>query len=218
MGTAVDRTNGRRSARRTPAGATALAAVILASLALPASAAKDDLDLVSRTTAGAAANGGSFGAAISGDGQRVAFVSTAANLGAVANTPTIFVRDLASGTTTLVSRAAGPAGAVADGASSQPAISGDGHFVAFRSEANNLSAEDNNAVTNVFVRDLQTDALTLVSRAAGRPAPARTATRSSRRSRPTGGSWPSPPRPTTSRRTTTTRSRTSSSATCRPAR
>ena len=66
----------------------------------------------------------------------------------------IFVRDLIANTTTLVSRRAGAGGAGANDSSFNPAISGDGNRVAFQSGANNLSNEDNNAVVNVFVRDI----------------------------------------------------------------
>lgn len=55
-------------------------------------------------------------------------------------------------------------GLAADGTSTAPAISADGRFVAFASGANNLSAEDENRFTNVFVRDLTTNTTTLVSR------------------------------------------------------
>ena len=67
--------------------------------------------------------------------------------------------------TTLVSRASGPTGAAANDASDQPSISADGRFVVFVSRADNLSADDNDSVANVFVRDLQAGTTTLVSRA-----------------------------------------------------
>ncbi len=79
----------------------------------------------------------------------------------------MFVRDLQANTTTLASRAAGAAGAAGDDVSAQPAISADGRFVAFSSAADNLSTEDDDAVSDVFVRDLQASTTTLVSRASG---------------------------------------------------
>ena len=66
----------------------------------------------------------------------------------------VFVRDLAANTTTLVSRSAGAAGASADGDSRFPVISSDGRRVAFESDADNLSADDLNAFTSIFVRTL----------------------------------------------------------------
>ncbi|MGH2716150.1 MAG: calcium-binding protein [Thermoleophilaceae bacterium] len=117
----------------------------------------------------AGANGRSFEPSISADGRFVAFMSEAENLSAEDSNLyfNIYVRDLVANTTTLVSRATGPSGAVADASSYTPAISADGGFVAFQSDADNLSAEDDNAVDNVFVRDLVATTTTLVSRAAG---------------------------------------------------
>ncbi len=79
----------------------------------------------------------------------------------------IFVRDLVANTTTLVSRRAGPSGAGADGGSSDPAISADGRFVAFESDADNLSTSDDNGFRNIFVRDLVTNTMVLISGAPG---------------------------------------------------
>jgi Tol biopolymer transport system component len=105
--------------------------------------------------------------AISADGRYVAFVSDASGLapGAVSGVTNVFLRDLALGTTTLVSRA--PDGSGGDGSSSAPSISADGRYVAFLSEASNMSAEDRNGIKNVFVRDLVAGTTTLVSRAPG---------------------------------------------------
>ena len=75
---------------------------------------------------------------------------------------------MARGITTLVSRADA---APADGNSFNPSISGNGAYVAFDSQATNLSTEDDDAVTDVFVRDRMNGVTTLISRGA-RPAPA----------------------------------------------
>jgi plastocyanin len=48
----------------------------------------------------------------------------------------------------------GAGGAGADGNSERPSISADGGSVAFESEANNLSALDDNSVRNIFLREL----------------------------------------------------------------
>ena len=76
--------------------------------------------------------------ALSGDGLHVAFQSAASNLvpGDTNGTFDIFVRDLLAGTTPRVSL--GPAGVQGDGASLYPAVSRNGRFVAFTSEATNL--------------------------------------------------------------------------------
>jgi Tol biopolymer transport system component len=104
---------------------------------------------VSISTRGTQANSSSFGpAAISANGRYVAFSSSATNLVAGA-TGGVFVRDRVTGTTTLVSVATG--GAKANGG--EPAISADGRYVAFISEASNLVAGDTNERPDVFVRD-----------------------------------------------------------------
>ena len=113
----------------------------------------------------AAANDISFEPSISADGRYVAFTSHANNLSpdddnSVYN---VFVRDLVTNTTTLVSRASGVAGEGADAVSLRPDISANGRYVVFVSDADNLSSGANGTVTNVFRRDLQTNETTLVS-------------------------------------------------------
>jgi Tol biopolymer transport system component len=151
--------------------ATLGAVVVLAIVVGDAWAAKDDLILVSRASGarGAAGNDSSAGPSVSGDGRFVTFQSRADNLNDEDNDAVInvYVRDLGAGTTTLVSRASGPSGPAANGDSGHAKISTDGRFVAFHSSATNLSANDVNASTDVFVRDLQVGTTTLVSRASG---------------------------------------------------
>ncbi len=153
----------RRVRRRIAPGLVAVAA---ACCAWPASGAVDDLDLVSRTSAGAPADDTSQAPSISADGRFVAFASEADNLSTedVDAQQSVFVRDVDTGTTTLVSRqSAALGGAAADDFSETPSISADGRFVAFVSNASNLAAEAT-ASTNVFVRDMQAQTTTLVSR------------------------------------------------------
>jgi Tol biopolymer transport system component len=120
-------------------------------------------------------NGSSFSPSVSGDGRWVAFTSTA-NLdggagsedpegrkGQTAPKPQVYVRDRRLGTTRRVS--VGNAGPL-DGASFDPAISRDGRFIAFVSEATNLARNDRNRSADVFVRDMQDGTIALVSRAA----------------------------------------------------
>ena len=127
--------------------------------------------LVSRASgaAGVKGNGHSDDAAISGDGSRVVFASRASNLSGSDRdrTPDVFVRDLRSKTTTLVSRAGGRAGPKANARASQPAISADGRFVAFISRASNLTSDDRDHRVDVFVRDLRAHTTILVNRASG---------------------------------------------------
>ena len=149
--------------------AAALAAAVLGALALPATAAKDDLDLVSRATDGAAANAGSFGTDVSADGRFVALVSFATNLSDADQDLVIdaFLRDMATGTTTLVSRADGAAGAGGDDRTFIARVSADGRFVAFDSDSDNLSPIDDDTMADVFRRDTATNATVLVTREDG---------------------------------------------------
>jgi Tol biopolymer transport system component/surface antigen len=123
--------------------------------------------LVSRATDSAKGNGNSFGPAISGDGRYVSFESNASNLDPADDDTgrDVFVRDLLTGATVLVSRASGPSGPKGDGYSRTPSISGDGRYVTFDSSASNLDSADPDTAIDVFVRDLQAGTTTLVSRA-----------------------------------------------------
>ncbi len=109
------------------------------------------------------ADDGVYDPAISGDGRRVAFTTAASNLGAgdLRGRTQVFVRDLDTKTTTLVSRRSGARGAIADDYSADPAISRDGRHVAFSSAAGNLAA--GRAGSRIFVRDLRTGDTTAVS-------------------------------------------------------
>ncbi|HEV7860003.1 MAG TPA: Calx-beta domain-containing protein [Pyrinomonadaceae bacterium] len=103
-------------------------------------------------------------AASSADGRFIVFASTASDL--VANDTNgledVFVRDTQVNKTTLVSiNSAGTNGG--NGNSDLPAISADGRFVAFASQATDLVATATGGIQNVFVRDLQTGVTTLVS-------------------------------------------------------
>ncbi len=107
---------------------------------------------VSVTSAGTQANGSSWAQpAVSGDGRFVSFESHATNLvaGDTNGVIDIFVRDRANATTTLVSVSS--LGQPADGPSTLPAISTDGRFAAFGSDATNLVPGDTNGRHDVFV-------------------------------------------------------------------
>ena len=126
--------------------------------------------LVSRATGadGAKANGGSA-PVISGDGRHVAFGTLATNLDPADedSTPDSYVRDLRTAQTTLVTRADGPAGVKANDAAPLGGLSGDGRLVVFSTTASNLDPADADAKTDVYVRDVQANETTLVSRADG---------------------------------------------------
>jgi hypothetical protein len=74
----------------------------------------------------------------------------------------------ANGDTDLVSRASGANGAPGNDHSGNSAVStSDFHIVAFESDANNLSGDDNNGVRNVYVRNWDSGETELISRASG---------------------------------------------------
>ena len=101
--------------------------------------------------------------AISADGRYVAFASLATNLVAEDTNQNwdIFVHDRDTGETTRVSVASD--GAQANAGSFGVGISGQGRYVTFGSNANNLTDGDTNNAQDVFVHDRQTGQTRLVS-------------------------------------------------------
>jgi len=100
---------------------------------------------------------------VSADGRFVAFNSGASNIvpGDPNGVSDIFVKDTRTGAITQVSIGAG--GERGDDDSDYPAVSADGRFIAFMSDASNLVADDSNDRTDVFLKDMQTGALVRVS-------------------------------------------------------
>ncbi len=112
---------------------------------------------VSVSTDGIPANNGTqvFALSISADGKFVAFASLATNLIPKDTNQAwdIFVHDRDTAVTTLVSISSD--GTQADAGSYGVAISADGRYVAFGSNATNLVTGDTNSTMDVFVHDLQ---------------------------------------------------------------
>jgi Tol biopolymer transport system component len=102
--------------------------------------------------------------AMSSNGQYVAFASVPGALvsGTNAGYRNVFVCDVLNGTNMLVSVDTNGL-ANGDGWSLDPAISGDGRYVAFTSGADNLVAGDTNGLSDVFLRDLQAGTTTMLS-------------------------------------------------------
>jgi len=116
--------------------------------------------LVSVSSDGTQANG-EFNCrpSVSADGRYVAFESTASNLVddyANGQRRDIFVHDLQTGFTELVSLDDGGTGTRGDSTSSNPSISADGRYVAFESRASKLVPGDTNEMYDIFVYDRQT--------------------------------------------------------------
>lgn len=114
------------------------------------------------TPAGVPGDGWSWIPRISGDGRLLAFATFATDLVAGANSSgQVVVRDLVTGSSRVVS--ADAAGLLGNDESDTPWISADGRYVAFDSLATNLSPLDLNLDRDVYVKDLLTGALELVS-------------------------------------------------------
>ena len=114
------------------------------------------VELVSTAHGGTgSANGPSIAPVLDPVGTKVAFISHATDLvdQTVGGVGDVYVRDLTTGATTLVSVDAGGSGG-GDAPSEGPIFSPDGLRLAFTSEASNLAAGDANAVADVYVRDL----------------------------------------------------------------
>jgi len=96
--------------------------------------------LVSVSTNGGPANGASTDPVMTPDGRFVAFISRASNLvpGDNNGIPDVFVRDLVAGTNCLVSVGASLASGNPNTIMATPAITPDGRYVAFFSQATNL--------------------------------------------------------------------------------
>ncbi|MBI3494810.1 PD40 domain-containing protein, partial [Candidatus Saccharibacteria bacterium] len=95
----------------------------------------------------------SYGVAISSDGRYITYYSDATNLvsGDANGATDVFLYDSVNGTTTRVSVDSN--GNEGNGASFQPAISGDGRYITYTSSANNLVTGDNNGVDDIFRYD-----------------------------------------------------------------
>ena len=131
-----------------------------------------DTSRVSVATWGGQANYYSYGGALSADGRIVVFASAANNLayGDSNGLWDVFAHDRLTRTTTRVS--VGPGGLQATAHSGgptfpPPAVSADGRYVTFMSNASNLVAGDTNGVSDVFVHDRVTATTARVSVGSG---------------------------------------------------
>ena len=120
--------------------------------------------LVSMNLSGTAGgNGDSIPTGLSSDGRYALFESRASDLvpNDTNNATDVFVRDMTSNTTLLVSVSTNDG--AANGVSRSSVMTPDGRYVAFVSESSNLVDNDTNRVPDVFLRDLQSQTTSLIS-------------------------------------------------------
>jgi Tol biopolymer transport system component len=121
------------------------------------------MDRVSLTDEGGEANGSNYQPSVSADGRYVAFSSSATNLvrDDTNGRDDVFVRDRQNGRTWRVSVSS--SGAQGNGNSGAPAISADGEWIAFVSQADNLVDKDRNGRSDVFLHSTVTGETRMVS-------------------------------------------------------
>lgn len=131
-----------------------------------------NIQLVSADNDGQPANAESLSTfsiaqSISADGRYVTFWSLAGNLiaGDTNFVPDIFVKDLQTGQITRVSTTSSGVGVTLD--SYGPSISADGRNVAFASFSGDLAPDDSNGLSDIYVKNLDTGAITQVSTGIG---------------------------------------------------
>jgi hypothetical protein len=122
--------------------------------------------LLSVDTSGAASGENFFGVDISWDGNTIVCSTEASNLGPPDPGPfqDVYAYDVHSGVWTLASLTT--SGALGNNTSEFPALSADGRLVAFQSRASNMHPQDATLTPDIFVRDLATGTLELISHAA----------------------------------------------------
>jgi len=117
---------------------------------------------VSVASDGTEGDQGSDSSAISADGRYLAFVSGASSLVSENNGyDHVYLHQRLTGQTTRVSVTSD--GGPANGDSSSPAISADGRYLAFASEATDLVSDDTNGFDDVYLHDRLTGETTRVS-------------------------------------------------------
>ncbi|NUM46242.1 MAG: PD40 domain-containing protein, partial [Anaerolineales bacterium] len=114
--------------------------------------------LASVSTAGVPGDDNAGAPALSSDGRHVVFESYATNLisGTVNSWLNVFVHDTATLTTAQVSVASD--GTPGNWNSENPALSADGRYIVFQSNASNLVPDDNYPYVEIFLHDRDADA------------------------------------------------------------
>ena len=122
-----------------------------------------DIVLASTPAVGDKGDGADSSPSLSANGSSVAFSSFSTNLDAADSdlAEDVYVKDLDTGNVVLASTS--DDGTKGDAGSGAPSLSGDGSKVAFQSVASNLDPEHTAAGSDVYVKDLTTMDLALVS-------------------------------------------------------
>ncbi|MDH5216786.1 MAG: HYR domain-containing protein, partial [Gammaproteobacteria bacterium] len=119
--------------------------------------------LVSQSSSGIPGNQYSFESDISSDGDTIVFSSYAQNLtpDSVSTYSNVFLRLITENKNLLISNSRD--GSNPNGYSDQPTVSGDGKWVAFVSTANNLTYDQTNGTSNIYLKNIVTGKTTLVT-------------------------------------------------------
>lgn len=126
-----------------------------------------DTRLISHSDFGQPGNGETlFGAAMNYDGNLVAFMSYAKDLGegAPSDIGQLYIHDVDLQKTRIASTSSN--GVLGNQRSEMPTLSADGKFLAFYSLASNLVEMDTNNSADIFLKNLQTNETRIVSRGA----------------------------------------------------
>lgn len=118
---------------------------------------------VSVSSSGTEGNGNVSNPSISSDGRFVIFTSQGSSLvtGDTNFTYDVFLHDRQTATTERIS--VDSLGNQANGESSSPHVSGDGRYITFHSDADNLVAGDTNGSRDIFLHDRQSGATSRIS-------------------------------------------------------
>lgn len=122
--------------------------------------------IISTDSAGVQANNSSTYASVDQTGNLVVFVSSATNLVASDTNASrdVFVKNISTGVLTRVSTSALGVQSI-NGAGTDSFISRDGKYVVFQSYSSNLTANPTFVKTNVFIKQLSTGDIQMLSRA-----------------------------------------------------
>lgn len=143
--------------------------LILVFLFSPTAVLAQGVSVASTNKTGEIGNGVSLFGSISADGRYLVYFSTSTNLDSrdTDSGNDVYLHDRWTGSTDLISTS--HTGGIANGASVDPVISGDGQWVAFHSFASNLVPGDTNDSVDVFLHERRTGITSIINPAPGAP-------------------------------------------------